>query len=628
MTKAGNGSLSLQGSGITYIGNTTVAGGTLQLYNAFGAIQGPAGNLSVASGAVLEFYTDNGMSLPYFAAVQTLTGAGVFRKTGPGEAQLGNGLTVNLSGGTIDVEQGTLMAGQYGGADFTNNKASLNVASGATFDLWDDYHDGNTENFDALTGGGVVTNNAGYTADKETLCIGVNNGSGTFNGSIALGRTTGDGTSTVNLIKRGTGIEVLAGNNTYAGSTTISGGTLQIGNGGSGEYLASPTINNNSALAFNNADTLAYAGAISGSGQVSVSGGGTLILSGNNAYSGATTVNASTLQIGNGGSGEGLLSSIAMSNNATVVFNHADPLTYSGTISGSGQLIKLGTGNLDLVGAATYSGPTTISAGTLELDVNGENLPPATALTIASGGVLDMAGVPQTVGSLSGSAGAIITSRYSGNPTLTVAMSSGSTTFAGNIISNNALALSGSGQLTLSGTNAYTGGTTVSGGTLDIAAPSALAGSGLVTIAAGGRLVLGSGAGIGALLAASTPVGSGAVALSAAASAPATIGGYESTSRNMATLGDTPASSQGSARKRRRRRRRGRAGAGNHSPACCRGDRLRGGRRATEAGVMLMRRPGSASHALVRKRRRGQVPNLGGCAGQASFAPRRSTYKS
>ena len=106
------------------------------------------------------------------------------------------------------------------------------------------------------------------------------------------------------------------------------------------------------------------------------------------------------------------------------------------------------------------------------------------------------------MGSLSGSAGAIVTNSYSpayldvdGGPVLRL-----TTTFAGNIISNNALAISGSGELTLSGTNTYTGGTTVSGGTLDIAAPSALSGSGLVTIAAGGRLVLGSGAGIGACL--------------------------------------------------------------------------------------------------------------------------------
>ena len=110
---------------------------------------------------------------------------------------------------------------------------------------------------------------------------------------------------------------------------------------------------------------------------------------------------------------------------------------------------------------------------------------------------------------------------------------------------SHSLTLSGSGELTLSGTDTYSGGTTLNGGALEIAAASALPGSGLVSISGGGRLVLGSGAGIGALLAASSPVSSGAVALSAAASVPGTIGGYESGSANMATLGDAPPLSQG-----------------------------------------------------------------------------------
>jgi autotransporter-associated beta strand protein len=68
------------------------------------------------------------------------------------------------------------------------------------------------------------------------------------------------------------------------------------------------------------------------------------------------------------------------------------------------------------------------------------------------------------------------------------------------------LTIAGSGELTLSGSDSYTGGTTVSGGTLDIANPSALSQSGLVTIGSGGRLVLGSGGGIGALLAAGADI--------------------------------------------------------------------------------------------------------------------------
>ena len=93
----------------------------------------------------------------------------------------------------------------------------------------------------------------------------------------------------------------------------------------------------------------------------------------------------------------------------------------------------------------------------------------------------------------------------------------------------------------------------------------ALSGAGLVTIAAGGRLVSGSGAGIGALLAASSPISSGEVALSAAA-VPATLGGPESGYENMATLGGAAPLSQGGGGRRRRRHCRGRAGVGNDCP--------------------------------------------------------------
>ena len=105
------------------------------------------------------------------------------------------------------------------------------------------------------------------------------------------------------------------------------------------------------------------------------------------------------------------------------------------------------------------------------------------------------------------------------------------------------LSVSG-GELILSGTSSYTGGTTVSGGTLEVTAAKALASSGLVTISGGGRLVLGSGSGIGALISASSPISSGEVALSAAAAtqSPLSIAARD---EDMATLGGAPAISQG-----------------------------------------------------------------------------------
>ena len=75
--------------------------------------------------------------------------------------------------------------------------------------------------------------------------------------------------------------------------------------------------------------------------------------------------------MGNGGSGETLTSgTVSLSNNAALVFNHADALTYSGLIAGTGSLTKTGPGLLTLLGsgnAFTFNGGTTIAGGTLQI---------------------------------------------------------------------------------------------------------------------------------------------------------------------------------------------------------------------------------------------------------------------
>ena len=83
-----------------------------------------------------------------------------------------------------------------------------------------------------------------------------------------------------------------AGSNSYTG-TTITAGTLQIGNGGSGQSLASPAVSNSSVVVFNHADGLTYSGVISGT--VVKTGSGTLSLTGSNAYTGSTTVSQGKL---------------------------------------------------------------------------------------------------------------------------------------------------------------------------------------------------------------------------------------------------------------------------------------------------------------------------------------------
>ena len=102
------------------------------------------------------------------------------------------------------------------------------------------------------------------------------------------------------------GTTILTGDNTYTGGTTISAGTLQLGNGGTTGCIAGDVMDNG-ALAFDRSDVVTFAGVISGTGSLSQIGTGTTILTGNNTYTGGTTISAGTLQLGNGGTTGGIV---------------------------------------------------------------------------------------------------------------------------------------------------------------------------------------------------------------------------------------------------------------------------------------------------------------------------------
>src|SRR5262249_48930274 len=126
-----------------------------------------------------------------------------------------------------------------------------------------------------------------------------------YSGNISSSPTTG------NLIKAGTGTLTLLGTNTYGGTTTISGGTLQLGDGGSSGSITGSVVNN-AELAFNRTDIITFSGAISGTGAVTQSGTGTVTLSGTNSYTGGTNLNAGALALG---------SATALGTSGTIQFN-------------------------------------------------------------------------------------------------------------------------------------------------------------------------------------------------------------------------------------------------------------------------------------------------------------------
>lgn len=214
----------------------------------------------------------------------TKTGGGIF-KLGTSGAGAGN---YTYSGNTI-VSGGTLQAGAN--SVFPHGAGKGNMVVNATLDMLD-----RSITLNGLSGVGIVahTANSGATA----LSVGENGASADFAGKIQ----DGPATFLVTLTKLGGGTQTLTGTNTYTGVTTISGGVLQIGNGGPTGSIASPSVVNNATLVFDRDGSMTYSGVISDIGNVTNKGPGIVTLTGANTYTGTTTVTAGTLRVNSPGS--------------------------------------------------------------------------------------------------------------------------------------------------------------------------------------------------------------------------------------------------------------------------------------------------------------------------------------
>jgi autotransporter-associated beta strand protein/T5SS/PEP-CTERM-associated repeat protein len=394
LTKTGTGTLTLTGNN-TYTGGTTISSGTLQIGGGTtGSVQG-----DILNNSILSFNCSNTLT---FGGV--ISGAGQLKQLGAGTLILTGANT--YTGGTT-ISSGTLQIGDGGttgslqGDILNNSILSFNRSNTLTFgDVISG--SGQLKQLGAgtliLTGANTYT--GGTTISGGTLQIGdggttgslqgdiLNNSILSFNRSdnvIFSGNTIGSG----QLIKLGPGTLILTGYNSHNGGITISGGTLQIGNGGtSGSVQGNINILNNSILSFNRSDNVIFSGNTIGAGQLIKLGPGTLILTGANTYTGGTTISSGILQIGNGGTSGSVQGDIL--NNSILRFNRSDMFTFNDVISGMGQLIKLGPGTLILTGANTYTGGTTINGGTLLLTGAGTI---GTGNLTMGGGTLDVSGI-------------------------------------------------------------------------------------------------------------------------------------------------------------------------------------------------------------------------------------------
>jgi autotransporter-associated beta strand protein len=267
---------------------------------------------------------------------------------------------------------------------------------------------------------------------------------------------------------------------------TLSGGTLQDV---TSSLAGNITLTADSTISATNAnDVLTLSGNISGNFAITKAGLGTVIFTGTNAYTGGTSINAGTLSLGTanpwGASGTisfggGTLQysssnttdySARFSSAANQAYNidtNGQNVTFASDLTSSGgTLSKAGSGTLTLSGNNTYSGTTTVSAGTLAITSATGLGDTAGGTTVASGATLDLRGVTvgaETItvngGTLSVSTGS---SSLSGAITLSAdsfvyVSASSDLTLAGAISGNAGFTLSGGGTLSLDVANQFTG---------------------------------------------------------------------------------------------------------------------------------------------------------------------------
>lgn len=533
LTKINTGTWTLTGAN-TYTGATTINGGTLIVNGSLAS-----SSVSVGSGTTLAG------SGSIAGAVTVASGGTLSAGNSPGTLTVGS-LAINAGSNTV-FELGT--PGVAGGA--TNDHIIIN-GSGATGNLTlggtlaaNVASAGYYRLFD-VTGGGTISGSfsslalsapsvAGATGTVYSMPAGlppqvnlavlgagqilqfwdgadqtgngaVDGGTGTWNGgntnwAVAPGEAgfNAPWLSSVGVFQGIAGTVTVSGTQNFdtlqftSDGFLLTGGALGLGVAGGG------IINTAAGVAASIGSAI-----IDGVGtSLTKVGAGTLALSGANSYSGGTLLNAGTLAVGSASAlGTGTLqmasgttlranapsltlaNAVALSSGTAFVDTGSLDFGLAGVISGGGTLSKTGAGVLTLSGINTYSGATWIQQGTLRMGGLGV-LPNQTAVQISAGAVFDLNGIAQTVGSLSGSGDVLL-----GGTTLNAGVNNSSTTFSGTISGAGSLLKTGTGTLTLNGTNTYTSVTQVFGGRLvvdgSVATPvivhagATLAGSGSV----------------------------------------------------------------------------------------------------------------------------------------------------
>ncbi|WP_273793937.1 beta strand repeat-containing protein, partial [Brucella anthropi] len=407
----GHGELTIDGAGtkVTVGSSMSIGAGGTGVVNVTGGASLDVNGMVLNVG---DSYQDPNNSSIYGSGVLNISGAGTVVTVaanrirlgylgGSGELNVTDGATLNsgISVGNL----GTGVAVIAGAGTTVNGSVTTGFHSLTTI------RDGATVNGNISVNGGIV--NVGAAPGEAATLVhmdGVDalvSNYGVLNlnhtGTIKFSNVNSSFFSNnpiLNTLNQIAGTTILTGSSGALGLVVnITGGTLQIGDStdasaGLTGSLDAHVIHNDATLVLDRADTsgkklLNFATTVDGSGKLVKQGVGTITLSGNNSYTGGTEINAGTLVVA-ADHALGATSSAVTLNGGTLQVDKGIILTHdlvlganggsvtmggnvdvSGALRGTGSFTKLGTGDLTLSGDGTaFSGPTTVSAGTLSVD--------------------------------------------------------------------------------------------------------------------------------------------------------------------------------------------------------------------------------------------------------------------
>jgi autotransporter-associated beta strand protein len=467
----------------------------------------------------------------------TINSAIVFANNAATSITSNAGSTLNLGGGASNSQYRFLGAGTINmtSGTYTANVGRVNVGTfnqtGGTFVM--NLPSGTAATPDGYFIGDAAGRNVAYTMSGSSIINARASGTAVTNAFVGIGRASGTATNTVNVqgaANLNVGVPANTSGELWIASDNNSNGTLNVSGSsavtvGTGKAANKIYFFRNGAGAGNSANLTQSGGTVTANGIQFGGAAGTydatssanLTLSGGILYvglqgitrgAGASALQSNIkLQGGVIGASDNWSSSLDMKLGTTSggpTFQAATSggiskdITLSGILSDdtgvSGKLTKTGAGTLWLSGSNTYSGDTTISAGTLRLgasNVIADGVGKGN-VSVASGATFDLSGFSETINGLSG-AGTVDNTLSDFGATLTVGSNAGGT-FSGTIKNTtSALAVSltktGNTDLILSGSNSYNGATTINQGRLFINSANSLSANTAVTVN-GGSLVL------------------------------------------------------------------------------------------------------------------------------------------